>query len=304
MTDIPTNAKLANEHHIVYGLFDPITKTLHYIGYTSNQKERYREHCNNKRGIKEKRVWIARLKKDGLKPSMEIIEEYETAAELPDAEEFWHGYFKLIGAELYNDPYHIGSGTAKGKKHTKETLEKMSEVKTGESNPFFGRHHTNETKQKLREAQLGEKGHFFGKHHPDGVKQKISERNKGKEKVSKISREEDLKETKVCGKCFIEKPNTEEYFRKKNRKRSDGTYKLNKVCIECRRSEAKDRRARERAAKGGVRRSAKLTEQNVQDIRIEYSLGEITMEKLAIKYGVTRRTIGRAINGTNWKQVK
>lgn len=47
---------------------------------------------------------------------------------------------------------------------------------------------------------------------------------------------------------------------------------------------------------------AKLTQSDVEAIRSEYQAGA-TQEELAEKYKVHRRTIGRAIRGTHWKQV-
>jgi hypothetical protein len=29
-----------SERHIIYGLLDPITKIIHYVGYSSNEKKR------------------------------------------------------------------------------------------------------------------------------------------------------------------------------------------------------------------------------------------------------------------------
>ena len=45
----------------------------------------------------------------------------------------------------------------KGKKHTKETLEKMSRIHKGQTPWIKGRRHTEESKQKMRVANLGDK---------------------------------------------------------------------------------------------------------------------------------------------------
>ncbi|NMJ86932.1 MAG: hypothetical protein EX285_03720 [Thaumarchaeota archaeon] len=45
------------------------------------------------------------------------------------------------------------SKTMKGKKKSKETRRKMSEVKNGKNNPFYGKHHSKETKRKMSKAQ-------------------------------------------------------------------------------------------------------------------------------------------------------
>lgn len=44
----------------------------------------------------------------------------------------------------------------RGKHHSTEAKEKMSEAKLGEKHPFYGKHHSEETKQQMREAKLGQ----------------------------------------------------------------------------------------------------------------------------------------------------
>ena len=44
------------------------------------------------------------------------------------------------------------SEVKKGKKHSEETLKKMSEIKTGSNHPFFGKKHSQETIEKIRNA--------------------------------------------------------------------------------------------------------------------------------------------------------
>lgn len=188
--------------NVVYGLFDPITKELRYIGYTSNQEKRFIHHCCVLNGTKEKRIWISRLKKQGLKPIMKIIEEYQTAEELPAAEEFWYGYFKLAGAELYNDPYFVGEGSKKGRKQTEETKIKIGK---GNKGKLLGKSHTKDHNNKISEASIGKKltqesrdkisKANTGKTHSEASKQKMSDSHMGvchaeetKQKISKSSK--------------------------------------------------------------------------------------------------------------------
>ena len=178
--------------HIIYILTDPITKLIHYIGYTSNEKIRLNSHCRGIDGTKEKRIWIRRLKKQGLKPIMEIIEKYNTAEELPEAETFWYGYFKLVGAELYNDPDFIGEYSRKGRKASEETRQKISKALKGKmpknieifqkagAIANIGRHPSEERIKKMSEEMSGKNNTFYGKHHTEESKRKISEANLGK----------------------------------------------------------------------------------------------------------------------------
>lgn len=48
---------------------------------------------------------------------------------------------------------------------------------------------------------------------------------------------------------------------------------------------------------------AKLTEEQVIEIRKRYAQGGITHKELSEQYGVHRRTIGRAINRVHWRHV-
>ncbi|MDY2883057.1 MAG: NUMOD4 domain-containing protein [Romboutsia timonensis] len=50
-----------------------------------------------------------------------------------------------------------------GKKFTKEQREKLSEIRKGENNPFYGKHHNEKTKNKISEAN---KGKMEGIKHP------------------------------------------------------------------------------------------------------------------------------------------
>ena len=49
--------------------------------------------------------------------------------------------------------------------------------------------------------------------------------------------------------------------------------------------------------------SSKLTDQNVRDIRLEYSKGSTSWRKLAIKYNVTKTTISSLLSGKTWGHI-
>ena len=42
-----------------------------------------------------------------------------------------------------------------GKQHTLEAIQKMSQLASGEGNPFYGKNHSEETKERMRQAHLG-----------------------------------------------------------------------------------------------------------------------------------------------------
>jgi hypothetical protein len=65
-----------------------------------------------------------------------------------------------------------------GKKHTQETIKRMSEVKIGlyegENNPHYGKNHTEESKRRISESRLGELNPMYGKHHTEEARLKMS----------------------------------------------------------------------------------------------------------------------------------
>lgn len=91
---------------VVYGMCDPRTNALRYIGCTTQplkvrMTNHYAERLHNFGGIPEKREWLRDLAAAGLKPD---IFEIETAPyfEAQESEKFWIEYFRVIGAPLLN----------------------------------------------------------------------------------------------------------------------------------------------------------------------------------------------------------
>jgi len=52
--------------------------------------------------------------------------------------------------------------------------------------------------------------------------------------------------------------------------------------------------------KGSAHYKAKLTEKDVKEIRALYSNGNFTHQKLAIRYGITKNTVGFVLSGKTW----
>lgn len=75
-----------------------------------------------------------------------------------------------------------------GKKHTEESLAKMSASQkgrmSGEKHPFYGKHHSDETKSKIsanrKGKMMGEANPFFGKKHSPELIAKIALKNTGR----------------------------------------------------------------------------------------------------------------------------
>lgn len=71
-----------------------------------------------------------------------------------------------------------------GNKWSEEQRKLISEMFTGEGNPFYGKHHTKETKQLISEHRkgkcVGEEHPMYRKHHTEEALQKMSNNRKGK----------------------------------------------------------------------------------------------------------------------------
>jgi hypothetical protein len=59
--------------HYIYGLKDPITGEIKYVGKTGDPAKRLKEHLRDGGNI-QKFFWIKELEKQNLQPSMEIID--------------------------------------------------------------------------------------------------------------------------------------------------------------------------------------------------------------------------------------
>jgi hypothetical protein len=64
-----------------------------------------------------------------------------------------------------------------------------------------------------------------------------------------------------------------------------------------------DKVSKGRQLKGQKNATAKLTEQNVQEIRATYVRGIVGYERLAKRYGVDPKAIRQVLDGTTWRHV-
>lgn len=142
--------------NIIYGLINPITQHLRYIGYTCNAKHRFNLHVapsklkkNNK-----KNAWIKSLMVQGLKPEMIVLEIYENAEELPQAEIEQIAYYHWIGCDLTNGTVGgDGGATTTGKPMKQETKDKIAFSHKGKKKKPF----SEEIKRAISERGKGRK---------------------------------------------------------------------------------------------------------------------------------------------------
>jgi hypothetical protein len=154
--------------YLIYGLLDPRTHELRYVGKSSNGLKRAHSHAragtlNNKNNRTRCRNWVKSLVNQGLKPRVEILEECppERAGAF---ERFWIASVRATGAELLN--HADGGEGAPGVEKTPECREKLRRANLGNRHSL-GHKHTKEVRERLSQIH---KGTVL----PGCVKQKIS----------------------------------------------------------------------------------------------------------------------------------
>jgi hypothetical protein len=114
----------------IYGLFDPRTGTIRYIGKSNKPKERLKNgHLLSKRKT-HKTSWILNLKKEGLTPTLEILDIVKLS-EWSFWEQYYISLYKSWGFELTN----LTPGGDGITYYTKEVLDKMSKAQKGIKKP-------------------------------------------------------------------------------------------------------------------------------------------------------------------------
>jgi len=92
----------------IYSLNDPITDIPRYIGWSGQLEARYKRHCNTKEKT-HKGHWIRKLKSEGLKPNLEIIDEVNIE-ECAFWEQHYISLYKSWNFKLVNSSFG-GEGT-------------------------------------------------------------------------------------------------------------------------------------------------------------------------------------------------
>ncbi len=173
--------------YIIYGLIDPITGELRYVGRSSSGLTRPRRHWRDKEFYLDTYCarWSRTVVRRGFVPGIWIIEAFDFCEDINDvlnkAEISWIAHFKSMGCRLTNltaggegtlnlSREVIEKRTAKirGRRHTPEACAKMSAAQKGKK-------HNEERRAKNSAAQKG-------KILPEKTRKKISESNKGKKR--------------------------------------------------------------------------------------------------------------------------
>jgi group I intron endonuclease len=120
------------KHPIVYGLCDPDTLELRYIGKSIKGSVRCFEHCKShslKEGNTPKNNWLKKLKAQDKNPVFVLISEYNknvSNESLYESEQFFIAFYKELGCSLLN--LTDGGPGRSGYKLPPESLEKMSQA--------------------------------------------------------------------------------------------------------------------------------------------------------------------------------
>lgn len=85
----------------IYGLVDPETGKMRYVGKSNNPKVRYQCHLQDKNTNPHKTAWIRGLSERGLKPELVILEE-TTQKQWEERERYWIKRYRDEGAPLVN----------------------------------------------------------------------------------------------------------------------------------------------------------------------------------------------------------
>lgn len=205
---------------IVYGLVDPRSDELRYVGKSTSGLIRPRSHfCpSNLTERTHKGHWVKSLVTVGLRPQIVILEEVPEDASLNEAEEFFIAYFRFLGCRLTNATK--GGDGARGVKRSEASRAKQSAATLGRK------------KSPAHRAAIAAalKGHAV----PDVVRRKIADAHRGNtycvgRKLSPESRakmSESVKRTSwVRGKKMSEETRRKMSEVARNRRRNpDGTY--------------------------------------------------------------------------------
>lgn len=120
--------------YLVYGLVDPHTLGVRYIGKSTSGLNRPKQHRakSSLRDRTHRAHWILSLKNQGLDYVIAVLEE-TTLERLEESERWWIAYGRLSNWELTNLT-EGGDGTV-GYKHTEQTRLILSEKGNGQDCP-------------------------------------------------------------------------------------------------------------------------------------------------------------------------
>lgn len=147
---------------LIYGLIDPRTGGIRYIGKSCSGMKRVRRH-GRERGRTLRHRWLTQLQDLGLQHGVVILETFTRGEDLALAERFWISQGQAMKWNLVNGTKGEGGGML-GRRHSAETRAKMSAASRGRpkseehraalSRSITGRALTQEHREKIRSGLL------------------------------------------------------------------------------------------------------------------------------------------------------
>ncbi len=219
----------------IYILLDPRTNEIRYLGKTNDTKERLYGHLYEKGKLGHKYKWIQQLKKNGLKPIIEILDTVPK-----EEEEFWEKHYisllKSWGIRLTNftdggnnppvirrfgkDNVFVNNNNVRekiltmnksrkgktfielyGEEKAEELKKWKSEKYSGENNPMFGRKQSKETRDKIAKKRTGKTGYKHTEESKELIRKKLegkpkSKKTKDKQRIAALNRPTITQETR------------------------------------------------------------------------------------------------------------
>jgi len=156
-----------HRHLLIYGLVDPRTNNLMYVGKSSGALKRAKSHWSKttlRLGRAKCDSWVRKLRSLNLYPVIEILEDFGIYLKedikineiLNISESFWIASVRASGAKLLNMT--DGGDGLNGRLHTIETKEKMSIARKKRCSGMLGKKHSFETKVLMKEKALAFRG--------------------------------------------------------------------------------------------------------------------------------------------------
>jgi group I intron endonuclease len=181
------------QKYLIYGLIDPRTQLVRYVGKSSSGMMRPLEHkylSRLKESSTELRTWIMELVALGLCYDIVVLEfvpngnilaeavywarKNANVTQLNETERWWVALGRAFGWPLLNKA--DGGDGSRGWNHTPEARQQMSERRRGEKNAMYGRAHSAETRALQSAAKTGDRHWQFGKPLAESTRVKLRER--------------------------------------------------------------------------------------------------------------------------------
>jgi group I intron endonuclease len=146
-----------------------------YIGQSINIEERWK---SEKKGLINKNIKNDFIEFGIDNFSFEVLEEVASLNERNKREKYYIEFFNSI-----EKGYNLQSGGNVDYTIAESTKKLLSEINSGEGNSFYGKKHSKESLEKISKKaskRIKEKNSFFGKKHSEEAKEKIGKANSGK----------------------------------------------------------------------------------------------------------------------------